>query len=184
MFSIYLKEAEKVDRQMVEDWKGTTDGILIFSGLFSAVVTAFLIESYKGLSEDTDTDGATVALLAQISLQLAVIANSSHALNVDPPPPKGAFQPSTATLAVNAMWFLSLSLSLICALAATLVQYWARDYARSVERFQQSTHKRALIRALMFEGLEKSHVNEIVDAIPTLIHVALFLFLMGLFTFL
>jgi hypothetical protein len=30
MFSLYLKEAEKVDRQMVEDWKGTTDGILIF----------------------------------------------------------------------------------------------------------------------------------------------------------
>jgi hypothetical protein len=30
LFSLYLKEAEKVDRQMVEDWKGTTDGILIF----------------------------------------------------------------------------------------------------------------------------------------------------------
>jgi hypothetical protein len=30
MFSLYWKKAEKVDRQMVEDWKGTTDGIFIF----------------------------------------------------------------------------------------------------------------------------------------------------------
>jgi hypothetical protein len=153
------------------------------AGLFSAVVTAFLIESYKGLSEATDTESATVVLLAQISSQLASIANSSQTFpNIHPLKPE--FYPSAATLAVNLMWFLSLSLSLVCALAATLVQYWARNYTRSVERYQQSPLKRGLIRALMFEGLEKSHVGEIVEAIPSLIHVALFLFLTGLVTFL
>jgi hypothetical protein len=30
MFSLYLGEAEKIDRQLVGDWKGTADGILIF----------------------------------------------------------------------------------------------------------------------------------------------------------
>jgi hypothetical protein len=202
MFSLYLKEAEKIDRQMIEDWKGTTDGILIFvrgsflilltvaeahfvqAGLFSAVITAFLIESYKGLSEATDTDSATVVLLTQISAQLAGMTNSSQLSSAQPVPSRNAFSPSASSLAVNAMWFLSLSLSLACALAATLVQHWARNYSRSVERFQQSPYRRGLIRALMFEGLEKSHLGEIVELIPILIHLALFLFLAGLVTFL
>jgi hypothetical protein len=153
------------------------------AGLFSGVVTAFLIESYKALSEDTN--GATVALLTQISAQLADMTNSSQLSNGQPvAPPRSAFSPSTSSLVINAMWFLSLSLSLACALAATLVQHWARNYARSVERFQQSPHKQGLLRALMFEGLEKSHLSEIVEHIPTLIHAALFLFLAGLVTFL
>jgi hypothetical protein len=112
------------------------------------------------------------------------MANSSQTLNSQPVPPRSAFAPSVSSLAVNALWFLSLSLSLACALAATLVQHWARNYSRAVERFQQSPYKRGLIRALMFEGLEKSHLSEIVELIPTLIHAALFLFLAGLVTFL
>lgn len=30
MWAIYLGEAEKIDKHLVEDWKGTMDGILIF----------------------------------------------------------------------------------------------------------------------------------------------------------
>lgn len=30
MWSLYVKEAEKFDKDLVEDWKGTMDGILIF----------------------------------------------------------------------------------------------------------------------------------------------------------
>ncbi|KAJ7222981.1 hypothetical protein B0H12DRAFT_291870 [Mycena haematopus] len=52
-----------------ESWRSDMDGLLIFAGLFSAILTAFLIESYKTLSPDSgDT---TVLLLAQISLQLS-----------------------------------------------------------------------------------------------------------------
>jgi hypothetical protein len=127
-----------------------------------------------------------VALLAQISAQLAVMANPSQLqnLNAQPLPSTKSFSPSPASLAVNAMWFLSLSLSLACALAAMLAQHWARNYTRSVDRYQQSPYKQGLIRALMFEGLEKSHIAEIVDLIPILIHISLFLFLAGLVVFL
>jgi hypothetical protein len=152
------------------------------AGLFSAVVTAFLIESYKGLSEDTDS--TTVALLAQISAQLGAMANSSQPFTPQSISSRSAFSPSASSLAVNAMWFLSLSLSLACALAAMLVQHWGRNYSRSVEQFQHSPHKRGLIRAFMFEGLVKSHLGEIVELIPILIHASLFLFLAGLVIFL
>ncbi|KAJ7082992.1 hypothetical protein C8R44DRAFT_561988, partial [Mycena epipterygia] len=67
-WAVYISEADKYDKTLVENWKSDMDGILIFAGLFSAILTAFLIESYKTLSPD---QGAiTIAVLAQISLQL------------------------------------------------------------------------------------------------------------------
>ncbi|KAI0312605.1 hypothetical protein OF83DRAFT_628109 [Amylostereum chailletii] len=38
----YLGHANKIDRDRVEIWKGKMDRILIFSGLFSAIVTSTL----------------------------------------------------------------------------------------------------------------------------------------------
>ncbi|KAJ7082986.1 hypothetical protein C8R44DRAFT_722257 [Mycena epipterygia] len=59
----------------VENWKSDMDGILIFAGLFSAILTAFLIESYKTLSPDQSA--IAIAVLAQISLQLDPHSNTS-----------------------------------------------------------------------------------------------------------
>ncbi|KZP05746.1 hypothetical protein FIBSPDRAFT_765476, partial [Athelia psychrophila] len=53
MWSLYSVHAEKVDKERMESWKGDMDGILIFAGLFSAVVTAFIIESYQNLQQDS-----------------------------------------------------------------------------------------------------------------------------------
>ncbi|KAJ7082989.1 hypothetical protein C8R44DRAFT_554318, partial [Mycena epipterygia] len=68
-WAVYISEADKYDKALVQNWKSDRDGILIFvTGLFSAILTAFLIESYKTLNPD---QGAiTIAVLAQISLQL------------------------------------------------------------------------------------------------------------------
>ncbi|EEB96472.1 hypothetical protein MPER_04389, partial [Moniliophthora perniciosa FA553] len=61
-------QSKKYDEGMVKNWKEDIDTLLVFAGLFSAVVTAFLIEAYQWLSEDpADT---TVMLLTQISMQL------------------------------------------------------------------------------------------------------------------
>ncbi|KAI9467267.1 hypothetical protein BJY52DRAFT_1079426, partial [Lactarius psammicola] len=67
-WSLYLDEVEKVDKGVTESWKGDTEGIIVFTGLFSATVAAFIVESYKKLSPDSgDT---TNALLTQLSVQL------------------------------------------------------------------------------------------------------------------
>ncbi|KAJ7809992.1 hypothetical protein B0H14DRAFT_3480921 [Mycena olivaceomarginata] len=47
MWAVYISEAEKYDKALVESWKSDMEGLLIFAGLFSASLTAFLIESYK-----------------------------------------------------------------------------------------------------------------------------------------
>ncbi|KAJ7754132.1 hypothetical protein B0H14DRAFT_3600858, partial [Mycena olivaceomarginata] len=66
----------------------------------------------------------TIALLAQISHQLDTSSSNTSMATTDP-----LFTtPSAATLACNILWFFSLGLSLSCALIATLVQQWARDF--------------------------------------------------------
>ncbi|KAF8475305.1 hypothetical protein DFH94DRAFT_760562, partial [Russula ochroleuca] len=42
LFSIYSKAAEGEDKNMAERWQKDADGILIFTGLFSAAVAALL----------------------------------------------------------------------------------------------------------------------------------------------
>ncbi|KAJ6551967.1 hypothetical protein B0H19DRAFT_950089, partial [Mycena capillaripes] len=115
LWSIYVGEAEKYDKRLVESWKGDMDGMLIFSGLYSASLTAFLVESYTTLQPDSGV--TNTALLAQISRQLAGTSNGTVLPFQDPAP----FHPTTAALVCNALWFLSLALSLTCALLATLV---------------------------------------------------------------
>ncbi|KAJ7455593.1 hypothetical protein FB451DRAFT_1099377, partial [Mycena latifolia] len=103
------------------------EGMLIFAGLFSASLTAFLIESYKTLNPDAgDT---TVKLLTQISLQLAASANGST-LQL---PESAPFTPPAASLVCNALWFISLGFSLTCALIATLLEQWARDFLHKAD---------------------------------------------------
>ncbi|KAI9447645.1 hypothetical protein H4582DRAFT_1802685, partial [Lactarius indigo] len=75
LWTMYLTEAEEHDKVITESWKGEAEGILVFTGLFSATVAAFIIESYKQLSPDSgDT---TNVLLTQISQQLANISNGA-----------------------------------------------------------------------------------------------------------
>ncbi|KAF7973124.1 hypothetical protein HWV62_16160 [Athelia sp. TMB] len=178
MWSLYLMEADKLDKARMENWKGDMDGILIFSGLFSAVITAFIIESYQMLQQDPAD--VTVMLLAQISMQLAANASSPvHALS----PANIPFQPSRSAQSINALWFLSLLFSLTCALLATLVQQWARQYLQVVGNLK-GTKDRAALRTYMAQGHERYRAEGVVDAVPALLHVSLFLFFSGLVQFL
>ena len=78
---------------------------------------------------------------------------------------------------------MSLVISLTCALLATLLQQWARRYLK-ITQSRYSPHKRARIRAFFVEGVEKCLLPWAVDALPTLLHISLFLFFAGLVVFL
>ncbi|KAJ7584328.1 hypothetical protein C8J56DRAFT_1053781 [Mycena floridula] len=177
LLSIYIREAKIYDEGMVARWKVLMDGLLLFAALFSAVVTAFIIEGYKTLSPDPSA--MTVVLLYQISQQLSTITNTTE-LNISLPDLN-----SSPTLAIitNIFWFLSLALSLTCALTATLIEQWASDYVRAIERREAPAIK-ARIRAYLFEGVENSNVAAIVEGTPLLLHASLFSFFIGLIFFL
>ncbi|KAH9957134.1 hypothetical protein BC827DRAFT_1157447 [Russula dissimulans] len=180
LFSVYLAQADKYDKEEAESWKGDTEGILVFTGLFSATVAAFIIESYKQLQPSSSD--ITVLLLAQISQQLAALS-SGNPISIPPGLPGQAFQPSASAVRVNTLWFLSLALSLTCALLATLMQQWARRYLQA-SRSWYAPYKRARIRAFFAEGIERFGLPRAVEALPALLHASVFLFFAGLVDFL
>ena len=105
--------------------------------------------------------------------------NTSSSLPASPPP----FTPPTYAVWVNAFWFLSLVISITCALLATLLQQWARRYIK-ITQPRYSPHKRARIRAFFAEGVHKFLLPWAVEALPTMLHLSLFLFFAGLAVFL
>ncbi|KAF8257261.1 hypothetical protein EI94DRAFT_1525101, partial [Lactarius quietus] len=157
-------------------WKADADGILIFTGLFSAAVASLISVSIQDLQQNPqDTSNF---YLANIYRNMAD-PNISSSLPTSPPP----FSPPNYAVWVNALWFLSLAISLTCALLATFLQQWARRYLK-VTYSRYSPHKRARIRAFFAEGVEKCLLPWAVDTLPTLLHISLFLFFAGLAVFL
>ncbi|KAF7314502.1 hypothetical protein MKEN_00923200 [Mycena kentingensis (nom. inval.)] len=173
MWAVYVSEAEKYDRSLVESWRSDMEGMLIFAGLFSASLTAFIIESYRTLR--MDSSDATVELLVHISRQLA--NDTSIAA------PVVEYSPPRAAILCNTLWFISLGLSLSCALIATLLEQWARDFLHRAD-MRSSPIIRARIYSFLFYGLKRFKMHVVVDVIPLLLHASLLLFFAGLFAFL
>jgi hypothetical protein len=111
--------------------------------------------------------------------QATINPNLSSSLPTSPP----SFSPPNYAVWVNALWFLSLAISLTCALFATFLQQWARRYLK-VTQLRYSLHKRARIRAFFAEGVEKYHLPWVVGTLPILLHISLSLFFAGLVAFL
>ncbi|KAJ7469134.1 hypothetical protein FB451DRAFT_1478990, partial [Mycena latifolia] len=179
LWSIYVDEAERYDTTLVESWKADMEGMLIFSGLFSASLTAFLIESYKTLQ--LDSGDRTVQILSQISQQLG--AMSINASFPFAPADESPLKPALSSLVCNTLWFLSLCLSIMCALLATLVEQWSREFLHRTER-RPSPLRRARIISFLYFGVRRFHMHGVVDLIPLLLHVSLVFFLAGLVAFL
>lgn len=141
------------------------------------------MESYKTLTPSPEN--TTVILLTQISQQLAVMTNSSSSTVSFVPSDftSEVFVPTTSALVCNTLWFLSLGFSLACALSATLVEQWVRNYLQATES-RPTPHERARLCAYLFKGLEKFKMSAVVEAIPMLLHISLLLFFAGLVEFL
>ena len=67
---------------------------------------------------------------------------------------------------------------------ATFIQRWARRYIRITRSSRYSPHKRARLRAFFSDGVDQWHVLWAVEALPTLLHLSLFLFFVGLVIYL
>ncbi|KAJ7092275.1 hypothetical protein B0H15DRAFT_905651, partial [Mycena belliarum] len=180
LWSIYIDEAQRYDTALVESWKADMEGMLIFSGLFSASLTAFLIESYRTLQNDSAT--MTVQLLSGISQQLTAMATNTTMPSLLTTQNE-VFQPALTSVICNTLWFISLCLSITCALLATLVEQWAREFLHKTEK-RPSPIRRARVFSFLYFGVRRFGMHGVVDLIPLLLHVSLILFLAGLIAFL
>ncbi|KAF8971204.1 hypothetical protein BDZ97DRAFT_1914210 [Flammula alnicola] len=157
---------QEYDSNWVKVQTDEVQNLLIFAGLFSGVVTSFVVESYQMLQEDPEATSAS--LLSLISAQ---IGKSTL------PPQPTPFSADGSVIRVNIYWFVSLSLSLITVLLGTSCMQWLREY----RRFDSLSHKDSLLlRHMRSDGLTKWKVPTILSLLPTLLQSALVLFFVGL----
>lgn len=138
-------------------------------------MTAFNVEAYTWLKEDPQDK--TTLLLQDIRHHF--LASAAHNSAYTPPTISQdvLFKAKTVDVAINVLWFLSLTFALIAALFATLVQQWLKHYS---DLPQADAKHRASLRQTRFEALDRWNVPQIIIALGVLLQVALFLFLGGL----
>ncbi|KEP46133.1 putative transmembrane protein, partial [Rhizoctonia solani 123E] len=180
IWNIYMDEVEEHDNELVSRRQQSLDTLLLFAALFSAVLTAFLVESKDLLQQDPE--------IVSIALLLA-IAQSQQRMELGLPAPQGSitpvsvpdFEPLWSARWVNGIWFTALGLSLSAALIAMLAKEWLSAYLSFRPR---SARRRAFIRQSRLQGLEDWWALHIVDLLPTLLHASLLLFSVGLVIYL
>ncbi|PBK88599.1 hypothetical protein ARMGADRAFT_362734 [Armillaria gallica] len=174
IWSIYLDEAADFDANMLAEWRDTIDVILVFAGLFSAVLTTFVVQTSQNMQPDYNQ--ASAFLLLEI-----LKASNGSQISI-PSSPTDFFSVSRSDEWVNSLWFVSLTLSLITALVAVLVKQWFHQYIAIPS--DSPPRDRARIQYMRHVGLQTWHVSTIIEMLPVLLHVSLALFFAGLAIFL
>ncbi|THU94318.1 hypothetical protein K435DRAFT_756668 [Dendrothele bispora CBS 962.96] len=173
LWNMYIGQAQDYDKALLEGWKGDMDGMLLFSALYSASLTALIIESYKTLQEDP------AETTAQLLKQLVLLSNGTVTTVGESP----SFTLPISSLVCNSLWFLSLALALTCSLLATFVQQWTRDFLHKTT-MRPSPVVQARVLAFSYFGLRRFGMHTFVDIIPILLHISLLFFFGGLVAFL
>lgn len=176
VWRVYLDEADHYDNETIEGFRDTTDVLLVFAGLFSAVVTTFVAQSSQALQPNYAQISAS--LMTELVFMQRALANGT---------PLSSIKPSELTFSsettnafdrwVNGLWFTSLTLSLIAALIAVLVKEWLQYYHSALSG---TARERVLVRHFRFMGLDKWKVPAIIGILPVILHISLFMFLAGL----
>ncbi|KAK0470800.1 hypothetical protein IW261DRAFT_1597640 [Armillaria novae-zelandiae] len=182
VWKTYVDESKNHDARMDRESRESLDVLLVFAGLFSAVVTTFVAQTSQSLQADYAQVSAS--LLFEMVLIQRAVANGSSLDNVPVSSlnPFTAFTPATTDVWVNGLWFTSLSLSLATALVAVLVKQWLHHYLAlpSGTSPQEQSHA----RQFRYGGFQKWHVLVIIGLLPVLMHLALGIFFVGLTIFL
>ncbi|KAF9030739.1 hypothetical protein BDZ89DRAFT_1064517 [Hymenopellis radicata] len=180
VWRVYVEEAAAFDANMIGRYRDGLDVMLVFAGLFSAVVTSFLVQASQNLQADY---GEMTAMLLHdlVAIQLS-LADGASVVNITSPSanPTGAFVANRIDVLVNGFWVVSLSASLAVALAAVLVKQWLHHYTSLLSG---TSRHRSHVRHSRFTGLERWRVRVIIGTLPIIMHLSLMLFLSGLILF-
>ncbi|KAF8871906.1 hypothetical protein CPB85DRAFT_1194173, partial [Mucidula mucida] len=124
VWKTFLEEYAKFDSERVEDWRDALDVLLVFAGLFSAVVSTFVTQTSPNLQVDYNQVTAYIVydmLRLQRAMMDGLPSDSITSSGITPTSPVHA---SRTDAWVNVLWFTSLALSLTTALMAVLVKQW------------------------------------------------------------
>ncbi|KAH9931186.1 uncharacterized protein BXZ73DRAFT_2438, partial [Epithele typhae] len=172
---------ERHYEEKIKRWNAELDMLLVFAGLFSTALTAFIVQSYP-LLQPADTDTIIFAL-AQMSSQLDSYTVSTSFVNSTvrtlfrATDGDTGFKAPLYAIWVNGLWFSSLICTLSASSIAVLVKQWLHQYGQSLSG---TTQEASLLRQYRHESMLRWHVSSIIAVLPILLQTALALFLGGL----
>ncbi|KZO99209.1 hypothetical protein CALVIDRAFT_477615, partial [Calocera viscosa TUFC12733] len=177
IWQTYVKEAEKHDEALLKRWNEGIDVFLLFTGLFSAILSAFLVAAWPTIQPDPAQGNSDA--LAAISQQL-ILLSSGRPMNASTAYQPSSFSPPWWAVAVNCLWFTSLFVSLLTAVVAMLSKEWLSAYNDGISPVPLERVKQCQMR---YDGMINWNVPAIISMLPLAIHFAVFLFLLGLVLF-
>ncbi|PFH45762.1 hypothetical protein AMATHDRAFT_88670 [Amanita thiersii Skay4041] len=157
------------DKGMCDTWKSEIDNLLLFSGLFSGVITTFVSQSFTWLKPDISNE--SLVLLERISRQL----------NNEILPPLRMTTHSDASphiVNINILWFLSLTLSLATAFGGIICMQWIQHYQGRVD---VDNYKDAIsLRQIRYDGLIWWRVPDLFSTLQFMLQASILLFSGGI----
>ncbi|KAJ6624146.1 hypothetical protein B0H10DRAFT_2430961 [Mycena sp. CBHHK59/15] len=155
-----------------DGWRSGLDALLVFLGLFSAIVTAFIIPSLASLQQDETV--RTNELLANITDIIIAMSDLNVAnLNLRHPT---AFVPDSSDVRLN----VYLSLSLIFSLSIAALAIACRGFTNLVS---WSNHTKAVERLteirIRWKAAERI-LGPAIESLPQLLIIPVLLFILGL----
>ncbi|KAF9029723.1 hypothetical protein BDZ89DRAFT_1065206 [Hymenopellis radicata] len=176
-----IEEAAAFDAVFVGQARDGLDVMLVFAGLFSAVVTSFLVQVSQSLQADY-TAMSAILLYDLVAIQLSIAEGPSSQVNITAPSvnPMQTFRPDSITVWVNGLWVVSLTASLVVALSAVLIKQWLHHYTSIPSGTPGACSH---LRQYRFIGLQKWRVSVVIGLLPIVMHTSLALFLAGLVLF-
>ncbi|KAH9830648.1 uncharacterized protein C8Q71DRAFT_362016, partial [Rhodofomes roseus] len=202
-WSTLAKEAWSTEKQRVERWRNEINALLVFAGLFSAVVTAFVAPYYAGLlpapdfntdilEQQTQISASTLLVLERISSQLGgattgaavTVASSSLAAAsaMDSSPSSSPSLPPGPPRWIATVWFISLVFSLSAASVALAINQWLNFHVEQTGL--RSAPQKLWTWRLRRDAIDTWKVESIVGLLPCLLQIALVLFLVGIIGYL
>ncbi|KAI0337759.1 hypothetical protein BDW22DRAFT_1339206, partial [Trametopsis cervina] len=168
---------EEFDKEEIQGYKEDMDALLVFIGLFSAVLAGFVAMSFS-LLQASPAD-SMVFIMTGMSIQAASYTITGSFINSTTPAPTSLpqFEPSHNAIVVNILWTASLIVSLATASFAICVKQWLRGYTASTTSFALYKMRIRFFRRL---ALQDWDVLEIASALPFLLQMSLALFFVGL----
>ncbi|KAG8939241.1 hypothetical protein FRC03_006421 [Tulasnella sp. 419] len=159
--------------ELVEGWNKSLDVLLVFAGLFSAINTAFIMESYKDLQPNpADITNDLLRIL---------ISHNLNNLTISPEESRPRSR-NSAAVHINSIFFFSLSLSLSAAFGAVTVRQWLTEYSNDGAII--APHMKGRRRQARYQGLKTWNLQLVIEFLPMLLQFSLLLFLIGVVDFL
>ncbi|PVF97866.1 hypothetical protein CPB86DRAFT_706170 [Serendipita vermifera] len=173
-WDLYNNRAKRLDQDALEGWDRTLQSLLVFAALFSAILTAFAMESMKKLEEDQQETASNL-------LKFLATQNYNHTSNATVASyPSTDWTPEPHFILINSLLFLSLGISLVVAFVAIFILRWIDNYNILMSRMRTAEEK-AKARHYRYEAAKRYRLNGIIMTLPVLLYVSLWLFFIGIF---